>query len=259
MKLLLKIQYDGSGFCGYQVQPNVRSVQGELNRAAYELFRCDCNITGCSRTDSGVHALSFFATVEPKSTEHSNIPTRNVVRAFNSILPDDISVICAYEVDDNFHARYDVISKEYVYLMTDTNHKDPFFNKRALQLPRPLSDDQIARVNLACKQLVGEYDFTSFMSEGSKITDATREIYHASISRLSVPRGLIVFKISANGFLYNMVRIIVGTMLDVAYGKMEPDAIRFIIEQKNRSLAGQTVPPDGLYLKKVTYSDKNIM
>ena len=258
MKLLLKIKYDGSGFCGYQVQPNTRTVQGELNRAASELFGCECAVTGCSRTDSGVHALSFFATIEPKSDSYNSIPTENVTRAINTLLPNDIGVVCAYQVEDTFHARYDVISKEYVYLFCD-NGKNPFLEKKALQLPKEITDEQLDRVNCACSYLLGTHDFTSFMAEGSKIVDATREIYSASIQRSDQIEGLLIFKISANGFLYNMVRIIVGTMLDVAYGKVMPPQIEHIIMQKNRALAGQTVAPYGLYLNKVIYNDPSIL
>lgn len=257
MKILLKIKYDGSCFCGYQVQPNVRTVQGELNRAAFEIFGCECAVTGCSRTDSGVHALSFFATVEPRCDKHPIIPIRAIPRAFNTVLPNDVSVVCAYEVQDSFHARYDVISKEYLYLMSDSG-KDPFLNEKALQLSRPLSDEQIKRVNEACGFLIGEHNFTSFMAEGSKITDPTRNIYYASLNRAEYFGGILVFKVAANGFLYNMVRIIVGTMLDVAYEKLEPHDIAHIIKQENRALAGRTVAPHGLYLNKVVYQDTEI-
>ena len=258
MKLLLKIAYDGTGFCGYQVQPNCRTVQGELNLAAKQLFGCECDITGCSRTDSGVHALSFFATVEPKNASAPVIPPDSVVRALNSILPSDISIKAAYEVEDDFHPRYDVVSKEYVYLLSNDNTKNPFLDKKALQLPKPLTDRQIDLVNEASVHLLGLHDFTSFMAEGSKITDARREIYSASLKIVDGSRELLVFKISGNGFLYNMVRIIVGTMLDVAYGKKTPSQIESIILSKDRAKAGQTVPAHGLYLNEVKYPKNHI-
>lgn len=259
MKLLLKIAYDGTSFCGYQVQPNCRTVQGELNSAAKQLFGCECDITGCSRTDSGVHALSFFATVEPKDDSAPKIPPFSVIRALNSILPSDISIKDAYSVNDEFHPRYDVVSKEYVYLLSNGNTKNPFLNKKALHLPKPLTDHQIELVNEACSFLLGSHDFTSFMAEGSKITDARREIYSSSLRFVDDSHELLVFKISGNGFLYNMVRIIVGTMLDIAYGKKAPSEVESIIQSKDRTKAGQTVPAHGLYLNKVKYPDNHIV
>ena len=257
-KILLKIQYDGSDFCGYQVQPQKRTVQGELNRVSAQLFGCECSVTGCSRTDSGVHARSFYACVEPCSDSSAHIPARSLSRAYNSLLPNDISVVRAYEVDRSFHPRYDVISKEYGYLFYDSESKDPFLNKRAYQLYRPLSSESLLDVNKACGYLVGTYDFTSFMAQGSKIVDPTREIYSAELFRYAPIENLYVFKISGNGFLYNMVRIIAGTMLEVACGKITPEIIPNIIEAKDRTKAGGTLPPYALYLNKVHYNDKNI-
>lgn len=258
MKLLLKIAYDGTDFCGYQVQPGCRTVQGELNSAARQLYGCECNITGCSRTDSGVHALSFFATVEPKREDAPMIAVDAVERALNSILPFDIAIKGVYEVDDEFHPRYDVLSKEYVYLLSNGKSKNPFLHKKALQLPKPLSKKQIALFNDACVSLLGMHDFTSFMAEGSKITDARREIYSASLSSVDDKLELLAFKISGNGFLYNMVRIIVGTLLDVAYGKKSVCDIEEILLAKDRSKAGQTVSAHGLYLNRVIYPDTRI-
>ncbi len=260
MKILLRIKYNGTNFCGYQVQPSKRTVQGELNRASEILFGCRCNITGCSRTDSGVHALSFFATVEAAEGKMNPIPSKNIPKALNNILPADISVISAFEVKDTFHPRYDVISKEYTYLFLNERHKDPFWEDRAYHLQKAISDEGVYLINHACAYLEGEHDFASFMAEGSKIVDTRRTIFYAKAEQCADMFGedIIALRISGNGFLYNMVRIIAGTMLDVAYGRKEPESIISIINAKNRQAAGETAPACGLYLSYVEYPERTL-
>ncbi len=260
MKILLKIKYDGTEFFGYQVQREHRTVQGELNRVSARLFGVDCNITGCSRTDSGVHALSFYATVEPKSAAVGNIPISNIPRAYNSLLSDDVCVVAAFEVGDDFHPRYDVISKEYTYLLHNSQTRDPFLKNKALHLPKTISEEQISRMNQAAAHLCGEHDFVSFMSEGSNVQSTLRRIDYAFVENAGeVDDGsMLAFRICGNGFLYNMVRIIVGTLLEVAYEKIQPDDIVKIINAKDRSAAAQTAPAHGLYLSKVTYQDQTL-
>ena len=258
MKKLLKIQYDGTDFSGYQVQPDRRTVQGELNRALLDLFGFDCNVTGCSRTDSGVHALAFFCTIEPSGQGIITVPNDNLPRALNSHLPDDISVICAYDVEDSFHPRYDVIDKEYTYCIYNYNVKAPFLRNRALQLQKPLTDGQITRMSDACRYLIGRHDFASFMAEGSSVTDTVREIYDARLERAMGIFGedMLMLKIRGNGFLYNMVRIITGTLLEAAYSKISPSDVEKIILSRDRALAGRTAPPHGLYLTHVSYAEE---
>lgn len=250
MKILLKVKYDGAGFCGYQVQPGKRTVQGALNDASLLVFGKKCNITGCSRTDSGVHALSFYATVKPCDESDILVPAKNIPRALNAALPNDISVLGAYEVDDDFHPRYDVIKKEYTYLILNTDIKDPFLNCRALHYQKYIDDDHIRLMNDAANFLCGKHDYRCFMAEGSSVVDTVREIYYARFERTG---DLLTFKICGNGFLYNMVRIIVGTLLDVANDKINPDHIKHIIDSKDRTMAGQTVSACGLYLSRVDY------
>ncbi len=250
MKILLKIRYDGTDFCGYAVQPNKRTVQGTLNQAARLLCGTECNITGCSRTDSGVHALCYYCTLEPTDGSQINIPLKNIPVALNAVLPKDLAVLDAFCVEDGFHARYDVLSKEYTYFIYNSQIKDPFFSNRALQLQKLLDRDSIEEMNKAAGYLCGTYDFKCFMAQNSSVTNTTRTVYYA---RFEQNGEKIIFKICADGFLYNMVRIIVGTMLEVGYKKKQPSDILRIIDSGQRKNAGQTAPPQGLYLSAVNY------
>ncbi len=252
MKILLKIRFDGTMFCGYQTQPSKRTVQSTLNEAANHVFGRECNITGCSRTDSGVHALCFYCTVCPIDNTSVKIPIDKIPNAFNCVLSNDISVLSAFWVNDDFHPRYDVISKEYTYLIHNSNIKDPFLSNRALQLKHKITDEGLKRMNDAAAFLCGTHDFKSFMAQNSKITDSVRTIFSSSFEK---DDDLIRFKISGNGFLYNMVRIIVGTLIDVGYGKKDVESIKKIIESCDRKNAGQTVQPHGLYLSSVIYDE----
>lgn len=250
MKVLLRLKYLGTNFCGWQFQPNdVRTVQKTLTEAAKELFGEKCNITGCSRTDSGVHALDFAATVD-LSDRANKIPPDRIPTAFSRFLPSDISVFSAEEVSEDFHPRYDVVSKEYVYKIYVSSIPDPFLYGRAWHYTGKLLPDALARMNQAAEHIVGKKDFTSFMAAGSKIEDATRTVHYCDISQNG---NMFTLRIAADGFLYNMVRIIAGTLIDCACGRIAPDSLKKIIEAKDRAAAGLTAPPDGLYLNKVTY------
>ena len=250
MKLLLKIKYDGSNFFGYQVQPQKRTVQAVLGEAARNIYGVECNITGCSRTDSGVHALSFYATVEPKTNINILIPEDRAVYAFNSNLPGDISVIKSQYVTSDFHPRYDVISKEYTYKIYNAELRDPFLRNYAYHYKKHIDDTGIDRMNKAAEHIIGTHDFSSFMAEGSSVKDAVRNVHSLTACREG---DFIVIKISGNGFLYNMVRIISGTLLLCGTGKISASDIEGIINAKDRSFAGQTLSPCGLYLTSVSY------
>jgi tRNA pseudouridine38-40 synthase len=252
MKLLLKISFLGTNYCGYQVQPDKPTVQRELNEAASRIFGFDCDIVGCSRTDSGVHANEFFICVSKKGDNEIDctIPMKNVPLAFNSVLPDDISVLEARMVENDFHPRYDVKHKEYVYKIWNNPIKNPFYADRAYHVPQLYSDETVEKMNSAAQYLCGKHDFCSYMAQGSKIVDTNREIKYASVVREG---DFIIFKVAADGFLYNMVRIMTGTLLLVAQGKIKPEDIQKITESKNRKNAGATAPASGLYLNKVEY------
>ena len=180
MKLLLKIAFDGTEFHGYQFQPSHRTVQGTLTETLSELFGEPVNVTGCSRTDSGVHASYFVAAIEPKSEDSGDwlrIPPSKIHRAANDLLPRDISVLGAFPVEDtDFHPRYSVVSKEYVYRIDDSLAPQPFMRNYVYAHRRPISDAEISDMDSAAQRFIGKHDFTSYMAAGSKITDAEKKL-----------------------------------------------------------------------------------
>lgn len=246
MKYLLKICYCGENYCGWQVQKNEISVQGEICRAAGEIYGADVKITGCSRTDSGVHAREYYSTLEIPENAPA-IPNDKIPSALNCHLNEDISVFSAKEVDASFHARYDVKEKTYEYVFDNCAQRNPFMRKRAWHISKRL-DERL--MNEAARQFIGEYDFSAFMASGSSVTDTVRRVTDACVIREG---DKVIFRVSANGFLYNMVRIMAGTLRDVSIGKISVDSIKNIINGKDRSAAGLTAPPDGLYLVSVIY------
>ena len=252
MKILIKLSYLGTDFCGYQVQVDRRSIQGELTRAARELFSFDCDITGCSRTDSGVHANMFCATISGRGDEglNTSLSPDRIVRALNAHLPDDICVYDAEWVENGFHPRYDVKYKEYVYRMYNGSARAPFESGRSLILKKKFTEEQIEKMNAAASCFVGKRDFRSFMAQGSQVASTVREVKYAGVECRD---DVIEFKVAADGFLYNMVRIMAGTLIAVAEGKISVCDIAEIIVSCDRSRAGQTAPPEGLYLNKVVY------
>ena len=252
MKILLYIAFLGTNYCGYQIQPNGITVQQRLNEATASLFGFDCDIVGCSRTDSGVHANCFCATVTKKGTGELNtsIPVDKIPLALANHLPNDISVFNAVEVENDFHPRYDVKYKEYVYRIWNRRERDPFAYDRTWHYPKPIDDTALKKMNAAAKLFIGTHDFAAYMAADTKITDTVRTIYDAEVTRQG---DIIEFRVSANGFLYNMVRILTGTLISVAEGKILSEDIADITLSKDRRRSGITVPPQGLYLNKVVY------
>ena len=245
MKYLLKLSYCGTGFAGFQVQPNANTVQAELMRAAEKIFTVPCRITGCSRTDSGVHAYEYFATVEPEAGG-ANIPPEKLPRALGSVLPEAIAVMAAKAVPEEFAVRRAVEGKEYVYILWTKEYGNPFLSDRAWHYTKPLD---IEKMNEAAKKLVGRHDFASFMASGSDIVDTLRTVSRCEV--VAEYDGTCRIYVAADGFLYNMVRIIVGTLVYVSEGKLAPNEINGVIEAKDRTKAGKTAPAQGLYLNKV--------
>ena len=243
MKYLLKLSYLGTAYAGFQVQPNGDTVQGRLCSAAKTLFGVDCAVTGCSRTDSGVHAKEYYATLE--AVGGADIPAKRLPRAINTYLPKDISVSCALIVPDDFSIRKHVVGKESVYIILNTAVGDPFYTGRELHYSHHLDAD---KMNEAAKHFVGKHDFAAFMASGSDIADTVRTVSECRAER---DGDIVKIYMAADGFLYNMVRITVGTLIEVSEGKISPDGIDKIINSKDRTLAGRTAPPEGLYLGKV--------
>jgi len=242
-RLLFTLSYDGTNYHGWQVQPNGITVQQCVQEAFQSVTGAQCSITGCSRTDAGVHANMFCFHTDTDC----NIPADKFVLAINSALPDDIVVTDCKEVAGDFHARYDCKGKTYIYKIYDGYLRNPFLNGYAYH-HKGMLDAEL--MNKAAKQFIGRYDFAGFCSSGSSVQDTVRTVSDCYVKRCG---RNIEFGITADGFLYNMVRIIVGTLIDVSDGRIDADSIRDIIISKQRDLAGQTAPAHGLYLNKVNY------
>ncbi|MBQ9086556.1 MAG: tRNA pseudouridine(38-40) synthase TruA [Clostridia bacterium] len=252
MKILLHLSFLGTNYCGYQIQPNGVTIQQKLNEATRSLFGYDCDIVGCSRTDSGVHANEFCATVAKKGMGalETTIPVEKIPLAIAQYLPEDIAVFRAEAVEDSFHPRYDVKYKEYVYRIWDHPERNPFLCDRTWHYPKALSDEAITRMNEAASHFRGTKDFASYMAADSKITDSVRTVYEAEVTRQG---NVVEFRVSADGFLYHMVRILVGTLIAVAERKLSPEDIDGITASRDRGRSGITAPAEGLFLNRVVY------
>lgn len=253
MKILLDVAFLGTAYCGYQKQKGVPSIQETLTDAALCVFGEPCDITGCSRTDSGVHANQFCVTVSShnKSGIDTTIPIDKIPIAFANTLPKDIAVKGARWVEESFHPRYDVKYKEYEYRIYNGKYPDPFIADRSWHYPRAIDNQALTRMNEAAGYFVGRNDFAAYMAAGSDIKDTHREVFEAKVFREG---DTVVFRVSADGFLYNMVRIFTGTLIAVAEGRIAPEEIPEITESLDRKRAGITAPAHGLYLNRVVYN-----
>ncbi|MCI1966892.1 MAG: tRNA pseudouridine(38-40) synthase TruA [Oscillospiraceae bacterium] len=247
--LLVTICFDGANYHGWQVQQNAVSVQQVFQQALEKIMGEQPNIKGCSRTDSFVHAREFCISFH---TEHG-IPCERMVGALNHFLPKDIAVLSCREVPMDFHARYSCLGKEYEYQIWNERVRNPFLKGRALHYWYPLD---LARLNRASSYLLGAHDFTSFCAvDARKRGNMTRTITQA---RWKKNGSTVSFFVSADGFLYHMVRILVGTMLRVAERKFEPEDLKRILKACDRAAAGPTAPPQGLYLNQVFYDHSSL-
>lgn len=243
MRILLKISYLGTNYHGWQVQPNGITIQEEVQNALERLYGLRPALTGCSRTDAGVHANEFYCHYDTEKY----IREEGIIAALNILLPNDIAVIACNIVADDFHARYSAKGKEYVYKIYTSKTPNPFLHGRCLHLNKKLN---VGLMNTFAKGLVGKHDFVAFSSSGRTVTDTVRTIYSCEVEE---NEDLITVRVSADGFLYNMVRIIVGTLIDVSDGKIDCNSAGEVISLGLREKAGATVPPYGLYLNKVFY------
>ncbi len=241
-RVLLKISYDGTDYCGWQVQPNGKSVQETVQDALEEMLKERVGLTGCSRTDAGVHAREFYCHFDCSET----IPTSAFVPGLNRLLPDDIAVLSATDVSDDFHARYSAKGKQYVYVIDNGRVADPLLSRYALHIKTPLD---IEKMNELCGALVGTHDFKAFSSSKRTVTDTVRTITECKVWRRD---NLVLISVTGNGFLYNMVRIIVGTALDAAFGKLTKEDFENLFSLGRKEI-GMTVSPKGLFLQKVLY------
>ncbi len=253
-KLLLYLRYDGSAFCGYQAQQNGYSVQQALNEGTADLFGHPCDITGCSRTDSGVHARMFCATVTAHGRDEleTTVPLDRIPRALNTRLPDALAAYEALWVPTDFHARYAVSSKEYIYRIHNAQARDPFEVGRAWHYPRPLDDRALRSMQIAAKGFIGKRDFAACMAAGSHVQSTVRHVMDADMRREG---DVWTFRVRADGFLYNMVRIMVGTLMEVAEGHIPAESISDRLATGDRRQCGRTAPAEGLYLNRVFYND----
>ena len=240
--LKLTIQYDGTRYCGWQKQPNSSGIQGTIEYAIYEITKEKLNIIGSGRTDAGVHALGQVANFKT----NSSIPAARIPDALNAKLPKDISIIDCQEVSEDFHSRYSATGKIYRYLIYNKPYRSPLYKDTSYHVRYDLD---IQKMRSEAQSLLGTHDFKGFMSSGSSVKDTVREIYDI---RLSKQEDLIVLEVEGNGFLYNMVRIIVGTLVDIGRGRINK-CLKEIVESKSRSECGHTAPAHGLFLKKVDY------
>lgn len=241
--LLITIKYDGSAYHGWQVQKNALTVQEVFQNAVEKVFLSRLDVKGCSRTDTGVHANMYCVSLKTDM----DIAPYGIIMALNSNLPRDIAVVDCREVDDDFHPRYSCKSKEYIYKIYNGRIRNPFDADYALHYNRPIDAEYL---NREAQAFVGKYDYSGFCSANSDVEDTVRDVKSFSVWREG---DYVYFKVEADGFLYNMVRIMVGTLLFVNEGKIKEGELKDVILSKDRKRAGKTASPNGLYLNKINY------
>jgi tRNA pseudouridine38-40 synthase len=244
----LVLEYDGTNYHGFQTQddPALPTIQGELEAAIEAICHERLRITGSGRTDAGAHALGQVVNFHTRST----VPTHRFPAALNSVLPRDIRVKEAAAVPQEFHARFDALSKTYAYLVDNRPSTSVFLRNYAYHVPQPLD---LVAMRRAAEILVGTHDFASFQSSGSSAKTSVRTVYGLGIDEIEAHEGIIKFSVRADGFLYNMVRNMVGTLLEVGLGRYSVEDTASILAARDRRLAGPTAPAQGLYLVKVEY------
>ena len=249
--VLLTIKYDGTGFCGWQRQPGTKTVCGTLEEVLTRLLGFDVRLDSTSRTDAGVHAYGQRATLRGKF----GIPAERIPRAANDMLARDryecvgeIEIVAAEDKPEGFHARFDSKGKRYIYKISNAPHVDIFRRNYCYQITRPLNVEEMRR---AAAIIEGEHDFAAFMSMGSTPQDSTvRSVWSIEIAQ---DGSDIEIAVSGDGFLYNMVRIITGTLVEVGLGRRSLGSVREAVETQDRTKAGHVAPPHGLYLDEVFY------
>ena len=243
--IALFLRYDGSAYHGWQVQRNARTVAQTLEEAAAKVCGHPIHMTGCGRTDAGVHARVYVANFRTDS----RIPTERIPYALNTHLPMDIAVYDAREVPERFNAIGSCVKKEYTYQIYNSPMRDPFYVNRAWFYPKHLDETVMQR---AADCFIGTHDFAAVRSVGTDVKSTVRTVYDYKVER---DGDLISLRVSANGFLYNMARAMAGTCVYAAEGKFPPEAVAQILLNGDRTAAGPTVPPGGLYMTQLWYDD----
>lgn len=237
------IEYDGKDYNGWQKQRNKLNIQGEIERAIEEITGEKVDLIASGRTDAGVHALAQVANFKIEK----DIPIEKIPYALNSKLKKSIRIKEAKEVDEKFHSRYTCKRKTYKYVINNSIQGTAIYRNLQYHFPEKLDD---IKMNEAVKYLIGEHDFKSFKASGTSSKSSVRTIYDAKVTREG---EIVTIELTGNGFLYNMVRIIAGTLVDVGEGKIKPEDVKKILLAKDRLKAGRTLPPTGLYLVNVEY------
>lgn len=240
-RIMLTVAYDGTNYCGWQIQPNGNTIEAELNKHLSELLKEEIQVSGASRTDAGVHALCNLAVFDTKT----RMPGEKISYALNQRLPEDIRIQDSKEVEPDFHPRHVKTRKTYEYKIYNSRFPNPVERLYSHFTYVPLD---VERMKQAATFFVGEHDFRSFCAKGAQVETTVRTIYECTVEK----RGhMISIRITGSGFLYNMVRIIAGTLMEAGMGKREPKEIPRILEKKERRAAGPTAPAKGLTL--ITY------
>lgn len=239
----LTIEYDGKDYHGWQKQPNKLNIQGEIEKAIQTITGEEVELIGSGRTDSGVHAFGQVANFKMES----NFPIQKIPIAINSQLKTSIRIKKAQEVEESFHSRYHCHQKTYAYIIDNSEQGTAIYRNYTYHVAQPLN---VKAMQQAANFLVGEHDFSSFKSSGTSSKSSVRTIYEAKIFQ---EQERVIIELTGNGFLYNMVRIISGTLVEIGLGEKRPEEMQEIINSKDRQKAGKTLPASGLFLMKVEY------
>ncbi len=242
-RIKIVVDYIGTAYHGWQVQPSHDTVQQRLQDALTSLTGEKTSVTGSGRTDAGVHALYQVAHFDT----NSKIPVKNFVSGLNHFLPPDIRVLSAREVKNDFHARFSAKNKTYSYLIYESEVDKAVYYNRAVRIKEKLN---LSAMRDCALEIVGERDFTSLMSTGSEVTSAVRKVTSLTVTRSG---GLVKITVTANGFLYNMVRLIAGVLVRAGKGEITKEQVKSLIEAKSKDAFREVMPACGLYLVKVRY------
>ncbi len=244
--IAMLIRYDGTNYHGWQRQKNGISVQQAVETSLAALTGEEIEITGCSRTDAGVHALEYLFHFHSET----EIPVERLPYALNYHLPKDISALSAWEMEPEFHARFSAKGKRYVYRIWNSGIRNPFVSRHSWQMPYRLDVDAMIE---AAPILEGTHDFAGFMAAGGSQKTTVRTVSLCRVERDAEQRELITVTVEADAFLYNMVRIITGTLVEIGLGRIQVEELPAILQSCDRKRCGMTAPPQGLFLKKVYY------